>query len=113
MQRLRIEKQQADDEDDALLEQAIKLAAVEEQEMKLKETEMKAKETEMKEEEKDNCTHGYNPSSIFQTRYCADSLKTFTESYHSATRGNSREMAGSSPSWVLSVLLLLRQPALI
>ena len=86
MQRLRIEKQQADDEDDALLEQAIKLAAVEEQEMKVKETEMKEEE-----EQKDNCTHGYNPSSIFQARYCADYLKTFTESYHSATRGNSRD----------------------
>ena len=91
MQRLRIDKQQADDEDDALLEQAIKLAAVEEQEMKVKETEMKAKETEMKEEEKENCRHGYNPSSILQARICEDFMKTFTESYHSATRGNSQD----------------------
>ncbi len=70
MQRLRIDKQQAGDEDDALLEEAIKLAAVEEQ--------------EMKEKEKENCTHDYNPSSIFQARFCEDFLKTFTESYHSA-----------------------------
>ena len=51
MQRLKIGKQQAD-EDDALLEEAIKLAAVEEQEMKAK--------------DKENCTHGYNPSSTFR-----------------------------------------------
>ena len=70
MQRLKIDKQQAGDEDDALLEEAIKLAAVEEQ--------------EMKEKEKENCTHGYNPSSIFQARFCEDFLKTFTESFHSA-----------------------------
>jgi hypothetical protein len=71
MQRLRIgDKQGGDNEDDALLEEAIKLAAVEEQEMKLK--------------EKENCTHGYNPSSTFQARFCEGYLKTFTESYHSA-----------------------------
>ena len=75
MQRLRIDKQQ---EEDALLEEAIKLAAVEEQEMKVK--------------EKGNCTHGYNPSSRFQARFCEDYLKTFTESYHASTptRGNSQ-----------------------
>ncbi len=77
MQRLKIGEQQAgDDEDDALLEQAIKLAAIEEQEIKVK--------------EKENCTHGYNPSSIFQARFCEDYLKTFMESYHASTRGNSQ-----------------------
>jgi hypothetical protein len=59
-----------------MLEEAIKLAAVEEQEMKVK--------------EKENCTHGYNPSSRFQARYCEDFVKTFRESYHAATRENSR-----------------------
>ena len=71
MQRLRIgDKQQAGDEDgvEALLEEAIKLAAIEKQEIE------------------ENCTHGYNPSSKFQARYCADYLKTFTESYYASTR---------------------------
>ena len=68
MQRLRIGDKQS--EEDALLEEAIKLAAVEEQEIKTK--------------EKENCTHGYNPSSTFQARYCEDFMKKFTESYHSA-----------------------------
>jgi hypothetical protein len=67
---------QACNEDDAFLEEAIKLAAVEEQEMKAK--------------EKENCTHGYNPSSIFEARFCENYLKAFTESYHNnaSTRGN-------------------------
>ncbi len=78
MQRLKIGKQQAD-EDDALLEEAIKLAAVEEQEMKAK--------------DKENCTHGYNPSSTFQARFCEDFMKIYTESFHNASTregGNSR-----------------------
>jgi hypothetical protein len=77
MQRLRIDKKQAgndyDDEVEAMLDEAIKLAAVEKQEMK----------QEMKVKEKENCTHGYNPSSRFQARYCGNYLKTFMESYHS------------------------------
>ena len=80
MQRLKIGEprgEQQGDEDDALLEQAIKLAAVEEQEMKVK--------------GKENCTHGYNPSSTFQARYCEDFFKTFMESYCSSTRGNSQD----------------------
>jgi hypothetical protein len=74
MQRLRIGKKQAGDEDDALLEEAIKLAAVEEKEMKVK--------------EKENCTHGYDSSSIFQARICEDYLKVFTEGYHAALDDN-------------------------
>jgi hypothetical protein len=73
MQRLKIGEQQGDD-DDALLEEAIKLAAVEKQ--------------EIEEKEKENCTHGYNPSSKFQARYCEDLLKTFKESYYASTRGS-------------------------
>jgi hypothetical protein len=77
MQRLKIGEQKGDDDEvEAMLEEAIKLAAVEEQEMKVK--------------EKENCTHGYNPSSRFQARFCEDFLKTFTESYYASTRGNSR-----------------------
>ncbi len=67
MQRLKIGEQKGDE--DALLEEAIKLAAVEEQEMKLK--------------EKENCTHGFNPSSRFQKEGCEDVMKLFRKSYHS------------------------------
>ena len=77
MQRLKIGEQKGDEDDvEAMLEEAIKLAAIEEQEMKVK--------------EKQNCTHGYNPSSIFQARFCEDFLKTFLESYYASTRRNSR-----------------------
>ena len=74
MQRLQIVGDEKGDEDDveAMLEEAIKLAAAEEQEMKAK--------------EKENCTHGYNPSSRFQARYCEDFVKKFMESYYSLTR---------------------------
>lgn len=43
MQRLRIGEQQTDGGDDALLEEAIKLAAAEEQEMKVKEKKLYAR----------------------------------------------------------------------
>jgi len=75
MQRLKIGEQQGDD-DDALLEEAIKLAAVEKQ--------------EIEEKEKENCTHGYNPSSKFQARYCEDFMKSFMESYLASTREGNR-----------------------
>ena len=77
MQRLQIVGDEKGDEDDveAMLEQAIKLAAVEQQ--------------EIEEKEKENCTHGYIPSSKFQARFCEDYLKTFIESYYASTRGNS------------------------
>jgi hypothetical protein len=80
MRRLKTgDKQAGDNEEDALLEQAIKLAAIEEQEIKVK--------------EKENCTHGYNPSSIFQARFCEEFVKTFMESYYASTRegGNNRD----------------------
>jgi hypothetical protein len=79
MQRLKIGKQQAGDDDDALLEQAIKLAAIEEQEIKVT--------------GKENCMHGYIPSSIFQARFCEDFMKTFMESYLASTR----KIRGNSP----------------
>ncbi len=73
MQRLKIGEEKGDEDDvEAMLDEAIKLAAVEEQEMKVK--------------EKENCTHGYNPSSIFQARFCEDYLKTFMEGYYTSTR---------------------------
>jgi hypothetical protein len=79
MQRLKIGEQKGDEDDvEAMLEQAIK-PVVEEQEMK-------EKEKKMKIEEKENCTHGYNPSSTFQARFCKDYLKAFTEGYHASTR---------------------------
>jgi hypothetical protein len=78
MQRLRIGEQQAGDGGvDALLEEAIKLAAVE--------------QLEIEENKKENCTHGYNPSSRFQARICEDFSKTFKESCHASRReGDSR-----------------------
>ena len=78
MQRLKIGEQKGDEDDvEAMLEEAINLAAVEKQ--------------EIEEKEKENCTHGYNPSSIFQARFCEDFLKTFLESYYASTRRNSRD----------------------
>jgi len=72
MQRLKIGEQQAGDGgDDALLEEAIKLAAVEEQEMKVK--------------EKENCTHGYNPS-MFQKEFSEDYFKIYFEEFYASTR---------------------------
>jgi hypothetical protein len=61
MQRLQIAGKQGD-EDAMLLEEAIQLAAAEK------------KETEKKE--KENCTHGYNPSSRSQERFCRDYMST-------------------------------------
>jgi hypothetical protein len=73
MQRLKIGEQQGDEDDvEAMLEEAIKLAAVEEKEMKAK--------------EKENCKHGYKPSSMFEARFCEDYLKTFMESYYASRR---------------------------
>jgi hypothetical protein len=76
MRRLKIneprgEQQDDDNEEDALLEEAIKLAAVEEEEMKVK--------------EKANCTHGYNPSSMFQARFCEDYFKIYFEEFYAST----------------------------
>ena len=77
MQRLKIGEEKGDEDDvEAMLEEAIKLAAAEKQEIKVK--------------EKENCTHGYNPSSQFQARFCEEFVKTFMESYYAAPRGNGR-----------------------
>ena len=68
MQRLKIGEQKGDEDDvEAMLDEAIILAAVEKQEMKVK--------------EKENCTHGYR-SSRLQAQFCENHLKTFMESYH-------------------------------
>ncbi len=100
MQRLKIGEQQTDGGDDALLEEAIKLAAVEEQEIKVK--------------EKENCTHGYNPSSRFQARYCEDFVKTFLESYYASTRGNSRidRLNSATDAWKAAVTTSIRSTSL-
>lgn len=96
-QRLTIVDQQAVEDDALLLEEAIKLAAVEKQKIKVKEEE--------------NCTHGYNPSSLFQARFCEDFLKTFTESYHVAsTRGNSQSdrLKSAIGAWKAAVTTSIR-----
>lgn len=75
MQRLQIEgKQQAHDDEDAFLEEAIKLAA--------------AEKKVIEEEERANCKHGYNPSSSSsQDRSCEAYVQIFTTSYDAAMRG--------------------------
>ena len=75
MQRLQIaDKQKADaDDEDAMLEEAIQLASAEKQEIEKKEKEMELKE---KKEEKENCTHGFNPSSRSQEHFCKDFMQT-------------------------------------
>lgn len=79
MQRLQIEgKQQAHDDEDALLEEAIKLAA--------------AEKKDIEEKEKANCKHGYNPSSSSQDRLCTDYMRKFMTSLHAAKqRGEGME----------------------
>jgi hypothetical protein len=69
MQRLKVGEQQTGD--DALLEEAIKLAAVEKK--------------EIEEKEKENCKHGCNQSSS-QERFCEDFVKTFMDLFDSGTR---------------------------
>jgi hypothetical protein len=102
MQRLTVVDQQAVEDDALLLEEAIMLAAVEKQKIKVK--------------EKENCTHGYtNPSSIFQARFCEDFLKTFTESFHNAsTRGNSQSdrLKSALDAWRAAVAKSIRSTSL-
>jgi hypothetical protein len=69
MQRLKVGEQQTGD--DALLEEAIKLVAIEQK--------------EIEEKEKENCKHGCNPSSS-QERFCEDFVKTFMDLFDSGTR---------------------------
>ena len=72
MQRLKIadEEQAEADEEAAFLEEAIKLAAVEKK--------------EIEKREKENCTHGYNPSSRSEERLCEGYMQTFITSLNSA-----------------------------
>ena len=77
MQRLKIDEQQADDDEEALLEEAIKLAAAEKKEL----DEKMAKE---------NCSHGYNLSSS-QERFCGDFMNEFMNLYES----NQMKMEGN------------------
>lgn len=58
LQRLQIQEKQQVDDEDALLEEAIQLASAEKQ--------------EIEEKEKQNCEHGFNPSSRSQERFCVD-----------------------------------------
>ena len=78
MQRLKIHEQQADDEEEALLEEAIKLAAAEKKEIDEKENEKMAKE---------NCSHGYNLSPS-QERFCGDFMNEFMKLYESHPSSN-------------------------
>ena len=75
MQRLQIaDKQKADaDDEDAMLEEAIQLAATEKQEIEKKAKEM---ELEEKKEEKENCKHGFHPSSRSHEHFCKDFMQT-------------------------------------
>ena len=86
MQRLKIadEEQAEADEEAALLEEAIKLAAVEKK--------------EIEKREKENCTHGYNPSSRSEERLCEGYMQTFITSLNSA--------AHSGEDAIISCLLL-------
>ena len=72
MQRLKIEnKQQAEaDDDDALLEEAMKIAA--------------AEKKELEEEASENCTHGYNPSSPAEGRFCDKFMLEYSRAFKAA-----------------------------
>ena len=74
MQRLKIDEQQADDDEEALLEEAIKLAAAEKKEL----DEKMAKE---------NCSHGYNLSPS-QERFCGDFMNEFIKLYEAHPSGS-------------------------
>jgi hypothetical protein len=65
MRRLKIA-----DEEAALLEEAIQLAAVEKK--------------EIENRERENCTHGFNPSSRSEERLCEDYVQIFVTSFNSA-----------------------------
>lgn len=85
MQRLKIaSKQQADDDEDALLEEAIKLAV--------------AEKKDIEEKERANCKHGYNPSSPSQDRSCEAYVQIFTTSYDAAMRSCGGDILGSIKS---------------
>lgn len=68
MQQLRIASKQGEEEDAMLLEEAIQFAAVEKQEIEKK--------------EKENCTHGFIPSSRSQEQVCKDFRQIFRTSFN-------------------------------
>ena len=68
MQRLQIASKQGDEDVNVMLEEAIQLAVAEKKEIEKK--------------EKENCTHGYNPSSQFQEHFCKDFMQTVMNEYH-------------------------------
>ena len=76
MQRLRIAGKQEDNDNDeeALLEEAIKLAADEEK--------------EIAEKKKENCGHGYNPSSPYEDHFCQDFMDHFMTCFINFSEGD-------------------------
>jgi hypothetical protein len=71
MQRLQIAGKQGGDEEEAMLEEAIQLAAAEKQ--------------EIEERGRENCTHGFNPSSRSQEQVCKDFRQLFITSFNDYT----------------------------
>ena len=90
MQRLKIGDKQAGEEDDALLEEAIKLAAVE--------------KLQIEKEEKENCTHGYN-TSMFQKEFCEDYFKIYTRRHF--MRQHVVQILAFITSWIASLPVFL------
>lgn len=71
IQRLQIEeKRQSDDDEAAMLEEAIQLAAAEKKDIEAK--------------EKENCKHGIIPLSRSQERFCRGYMQTVMNEYHAA-----------------------------
>ena len=85
MERLKIDDKQQADDDDALLEEAIKLASAEKKELEKK--------------EKENCTHGYNPSPS-EARFCEEFLQLFRSEYKAA------EQRGDGPLGCLTAAFI-------
>jgi hypothetical protein len=75
MQRLQIAGgKQEDNDEEALLEEAIKLAA--------------AEEKEIEEKRKENCDHGYNPSSPSEEHFCQDFMEHFMTCFINFSEGD-------------------------
>ena len=84
MQRLQIAGGKPGDEDEEamlMLEEAIQLAAAEKKEIEKK--------------EKENCTHGFNPTSRSQEHFCKDFMQTVMNEYYAAVhRGDLDALLG-------------------
>ncbi len=75
MQRLQIAGgKQEDNDEEALLEEAIKLAA--------------AEEKEIEEKRKENCDHGYNPSSLSEDHFYRDFMEHFMTCFINFSEGD-------------------------